>query len=551
MSGRSREAAWLLAAGVLCIAVMVGIRAVKWKDSQPVVLGASQIMGITVMDDRAFLKDKEKLACRQNPGVCYEDVLLPFDEEGVLYLAQNPEKGWTGRLSAAAGEYRLYTLQDAYWERKQDAIRENHAFVLWMVGDECYYEMELVISGMPVVSIQTSRCEETEANMDSEEAEDPDIGYFEPDAMYYGTIEVFNPEVNTTEYEILQSHVRYHHKGATSTAFEKKSYSLSLQDYREQNIDVSLLGMRRDNKWKLNALFNDPNRIREMTASQIWEEFDAADSSVNEPGMRMEYVELILDNQYQGLYGLVEPIDEKKLNLDRNDVLYKVCDWMVPTDEEIMVSVELQWKLQYPIRIRYPEAIADFSVAWFPVRDYLNSFYRGQQLPYEEMAAKIDIGNLADKQMFVMVTSAMDNSYKNTYLAAVVAAPGHYVMYQVPWDLDMTFGSVFDGYQPNFRGYEPDYTVEYKEQVMEALLESNPEEVGDYLMKRWKEYRGSFLDTEYILNLMTGNRDYLVETGAALREQERWPKEEISMDIESLLEYQTKRMEWLDGYFGG
>ena len=69
-------------------------------------------------------------------------------------------------------------------------------------------------------------------------------------------------------------------------------------------------------------------------------------------------------------------------------------------------------------------------------------------------------------------------------------------------------------------------------------------------MSRWKEYRKSFLDTEYILDLMTGNRDRLVDTGAVLREQSRWPEEEIDMDIEYLLDYQTKRMEWLAWYFG-
>lgn len=548
VSRRYREAVRLSVIGVLCIAVIAGMKAAEWGERRA--FGANQIMGITLVEDESVLEDKEKLPWGQNPGVCYEEVPLPFDQEGVLYLAQSPEEEWTGRLSAAAKSYRLYAPQDGYWEHKQDAIRESHGFVLWLVGEECYYEMELVVSGMPVVSIQTSRGEEAGRDLEPGEIEDPDIGYFEPDVVYYGTIDVFNPGVNTGKYEILQSHVRYHHKGATSLVFDKKSYSLSLQDYREQNIDVSLLGMRRDNKWKLNAMFNDPNRIREMTASQIWEEFDAAYLSVNEAGLRMEYVELILDGQYQGIYGLMEPIDEKKLDLDRNDVLYKVCDWMVPTDEEIMVSVEMQWKLQYPIRIRYPDTISDFAMAWSYVRDYLDTFYRGQELSYEEFAARVDLGNIADKQMFVMVTSAEDNFFKNTYLVARVDAQGEYVMYQVPWDLDMTFGSKFDGYQPNFRGVEPDHTVEYREQVMDALLEVAPEEAGAFLMDRWGRYRESFLATEHILKLMTDNRDYLVATGAALREQERWPDEEISMDIEELLDYQTRRMEWLDGYFG-
>lgn len=368
--------------------------------------------------------------------------------------------------------------------------------------------------------------------------------------MYYGTIDVFNPKINTANYEILQAHVRYHCKGATSAFFEKKGYSLCLQDYKEQNVDVSLLGMRMDNTWKLNALFNDPSRIREMTATQIWEEFDEANSSVNEAGARMEYVELILDNRYQGLYTLVEPVDEKKLNLDRNDILYKVTDWGIPTDADIVEAIEKQWRSRYDIRIRYPEVISDFSIAWFPERDYLNAFYRGLNQPYEDIITKVDISNIVDKQIFIMVTSAQDNTHKNTYLAARVDTPGIYIMYQVPWDFDLTFGNYFNSDAHNSRAYNPDYTVVYKEQVLTTLLDANPDEMGDYIMSRWREYRKSFLDTEYILDLMTENRDWLVDTGAALRERNRWPEEEIDTDIDYLLDYQTKRMEWLDWYFG-
>ena len=168
--------------GVLCIVVIAGMKAVEWGERRA--FGANQIMGITLVEDESVLEDKEKLPWGQNPGVCYEEVPLPFDQEGVLYLAQNPEEEWTGRLSAASNSYRLYAPQDGYWERKQDAIRESHGFVLWLVGEECYYEMELVVSGMPVVSIQTSRGEEASRDLEPGEIEDPDIGYFEPDVVY-------------------------------------------------------------------------------------------------------------------------------------------------------------------------------------------------------------------------------------------------------------------------------------------------------------------------------------------------------------------------------
>lgn len=551
MSVRQKRAAWLLGICLCSIAVMAGLRIVRhWLQDEIPVPYVDRVMGVAVVEDREFLAERERLECSENPGVLYEEILLPFDRSGTLYLPQNVEEGWRGRLSAAPGYY-LCAPRDAYWGNMEDAIRENHSFTLWLVGDKEYYELRLVISGLPVISIQTSRSEAPETPDDSVDMDtvDPDIRYCGQETLYYGRIDVFNPGVNTSGYEILQAHLRYHHKGASSYSFEKKGYSLSLQNHKEQNIDVSLLGMRMDNTWKLNAMFNDPNRIREMTASQIWERFDMAETSVNEAGPRMEYVELVLDGSYEGVYCLVEPVDEKKLGLDRNDILYKIFDWLLPEDGEIQESVDMGWKMQYPIRIRYPEAIADYAIAWYPMRDYLNTFYRGWETSYEEMLSRVDIANVADKQMFVMVTSAEDNYFKNTYFGAKVDTPDRYVMYQVPWDLDLTFGSRYDPGERRFRWYDPDYTREYNEKVMSLLLEGNPEEVGEYLKSRWRLYRESFLSTEAILNLMRDNRDRLVETGAALREKERWPEEEVDMDIDYLLDFQAQRMEWLDWYF--
>lgn len=544
---RRKMAVKLLLICFLGVGALAGIRMAEWWEKRQIPIPYIQrILGVAVVTDTDFLLNKERITCGQNPGVCFEEVLLPYDKAGILYLAQDMGDEWKGELSTSLNSFFLCMPSDAYWENKQDAMRENHSFIIWLVGEDCYYEMQMIVSGMPVISIQTARSEEQE---DVDYDVDPDKKYFGSETQYYGTIDVFNPGVNTMTYEILQSHVRYYQKGASSYDLPKKSYSLCLQDYEEQNIDVSLLGMRMDNTWKLNALFSDPNRIREITAARIWEQFDAAEASINEMGPRMEYVELILDNCYQGLYCLVEPVDEKKLELDRNDILYKVLGWNIPLDEDIQFSVDKKWKIQSSIRIRYPKIITDYFTAWFPMRDYLNTFCREQQTSYEDMREKVDLANLSDMLLFTMVTSASDNSFKNTYYAAKVDTQNQYVMYQVPWDLDLTFGNQYS--EMSFHSmFVPDYTVIYGETAILVLLENQPDEVGDYLMDKWERYRESFLSTESILNLFVSNRDYLLDTGAAIREQNRWPEGQVDMDITYLLEYQTKRMNWLDGYFG-
>lgn len=501
---------------------------------------------IFVQED--VLTGKEKKASDRNPGICYEQVLLPYDAEtNRVYLSQPCENTeWMGALSGDKESYILYARQDAYWEQKQAAIQENHLFTLWLVGEADYYEVQLVITGMPVMSVVTESEEEPEP---VEYEVDPEKFAYGSETLYLGTMNLFNPCVGTEEYEIVQTGVTYHEKGISSKSFEKKGYALKLTDSKQEKVDVSLLGMRSDNSWKLNALNTDANLIREKTAAQIWEKIDEANPELNEAGPRMEYVEVVLDNEYQGVYCLVEPVDEKKLELDRNDVLYKVIAWDAPTLEAIQESIDRGWKVQFPIRIRYPEVVSNYEEVWYPMKEYISIFYYPADIDLARAEAIVNVDNFADVFMFLMVTSASDNYFKNLYFAARVDSFGEYQMYQIPWDLDYTFGNTFMAYVDRNVAFNTDYTLVYAETSLPRLKSAGTEFLEGALLERWQSYRQDFLRTDSVIALLEENRDYLIETGAILREQERWPEAGVNTDIEELITYQEKRMEWLDEYF--
>ncbi len=547
---KTKGAIKLLAFCLLSIILAVGIRSYyEWNNKRFPVEHERMLLGVPVVQEDWLPAGREKLSSAINPGICYEGVLLPYDASGICYLPQNLGEEWLGELSAVGEEEESYFLcmpEDTYLDHKDDAIRENHSFVLWMVGDTKYYQVELVITGMPMLVMDTERQEEPE---DFDYYEDPDRWTFDRDFMNYGTIGVFNPGVGTGQYEIVQSRVTYHDKGGITRGFHKRSYSLSLKNGQEENVDVSLLGMRSDNSWKLNSLVTDPNKIREKTASQIWEQFDLADTSIHEAGPREEYVEVVIDNEYRGIYCLVEPVDDKKLALDRNDVLYKTYGEKPTTDEDYGQVIEAGWKMTDTVRLRYPQEYIDFEQAWYPMRDYTNTFMWSSKADATALEQKIHLGNICDNLMYLYVCAGSDNQYKNNYYVAKVDAPGDYTMYRIPWDMDLTFGNVFD-LESNTKSYfETDYTVGYTMEEWDAIYASQPEQIRTELHERWSRYRKSFLSTESINGLLVANRDYLVESGAVAREQVRWPEAPMSMDIAYLLEYQTKRMEWLDQFF--
>ena len=488
-----------------------------------------------------------------NPGIYYMGTLLPYDKQNNrLYLPQNyKETKWYGELTAVIeGEVcPIYVLSDEMIEEKVRAIREGHDFILYVqINDEEYYKVLLTITGMPLISLNTEY--EKEAEEIPYEV-DPDKSIFGSETRYYGDFLMIDSGVRSGQYQITEAALCYHYKGASTLGFEKKSYSIDLLDYRGEKINVSLAGMRSDSTWKLNALCTDKNLIREITASQIWELFDEANVDINEAGPNMEYVELIVDNEYRGVYCLVEPIDAKKMELQEDDVLYKVIDWQVPGAEDILESVNMGWKVQYPVRIRYPKEIRDYRKVWYPIDDYLNLFHRGNEIEFDEAMKHINLDNYCDMFLFTMVVCGSDNAYKNTYYVAESNnGIENYQMKQIPWDLDYTFGNEYCyECERNVAFKKDSYDKIYAEDALIRLFGSNPEAIGDRLKEKWEEYRHSFLATEYVINLMEENREYLLETGAFKREKERWPQSGADMDIEYLKDFQDTRMRWLDDYF--
>ncbi len=68
-------------------------------------------------------------------------------------------------------------------------------------------------------------------------------------------------------------------------------------------------------------------------------------------------------------------------------------------------------------------------------------------------------------------------------------------------------------------------------------------------MDRWQKYREGILSDDSLEELMRSNQEYLLSTGAALREADRWPKSGMTMNLDEILSFQKKRMHWLDTYF--
>ena len=99
-------------------------------------------------------------------------------------------------------------------------------------------------------------------------------------------------------------------RGSSSQQFPKKSYGFESWNINGTSIDTSFLGMPSESDWILNANYTDKSFLRNVLAYQLWQ-------NMGHYGTRYQFVELILNNQYQGIYIFSEKIkrDKNRLNI--------------------------------------------------------------------------------------------------------------------------------------------------------------------------------------------------------------------------------------------
>lgn len=99
-------------------------------------------------------------------------------------------------------------------------------------------------------------------------------------------------------------------RGQSSQMFPKKSYSVETRDADGENLNVSLLGMPSENDWVLYAPYTDKSMLRNFISFYMG-------SKLEPYCTRMAYCELIVNNDYKGVYILMEKI---KRDGDRVDI---------------------------------------------------------------------------------------------------------------------------------------------------------------------------------------------------------------------------------------
>lgn len=474
------------------------------------------------------------------PGLLYQGFEVPYDSETkTYYLPMN-----AGSIEEIKNEFTLcdgtepvYWSQDVYWEMLDQAIAQGHRFEFWASDENGSINGNIVFTGLPMMAI----------SMDEEAGEDQpncDMILFDPFHSKNGS------------YEIIKSKGIFEKRGQTSLRFPKKGYNLELYTQAGRKKDVSLLGLREDDDWKLNAFYSDTSKVREKLAIELWNEIAGEEKNRNAKGTRMEYMEVLIDRNYQGLYGLMEPVDYKQLSLDKaQDILFKAVSW---PEEGSMDDDWFENRTDYCGQVIKAGDRIITEELWEPMREYIEAAGLNPALKQQEperfdeyRSEHMDMENLLDMELYLQALYAMDNGYKNQYTAINIQDDGSYLLRRIPWDLNYSFGDFYDGEAENLTGYDlANYSDILKKGMLTELTGSHENrEFSDALKERWGILRKEILTVGHAKELVRKSIKALEASGALERERIRWPGSVESASVAQLLEFYEARLEYLDDYY--
>ena len=499
-------------------------------------------------DANSFMGIQRTPAAENTDPVKYGSLLVngvraPYDAgSGTWYVPQSPDaEEWVGELSWSDGS-ELFIVDDPMLNDKSAALTEGCTFTLDVREQGL---TSVVFTGMPAVSLHTNSVTPVQGDKFSELFKGR-FSFFDPTGQSGSTES--GPDLS--QYYIVGSDATWHARGATSMTFPKTSWRLELKDENGENLKIPLLDLRDDDDWILMSMYNDDSKIRDKMSIDLWNSI--AEISEHDPiGTRMRYVEVFLDDRYDGLYGLLEPIDQKNTDMNtETDYLYKTLDWYCPTDAEMFA---IRSEISRSFALKWPKEYQNGS-QWQPLREYINMYYNATEntnIMIQEM--RLNIPNVIDYALLVNAVTGIDNTFKNAYVCARLTEfklSSMYVFTKIPWDLNYTWGEAWTDQNSLYTFFNPDLaTANLMPGDIWTLINRDRENIVPQIKERWTELRGTVMSDETLLNHMDELRAYLDSTGAFERDSARWPASGNDPDLTEMKEFFAKRFEYLDSFY--
>ncbi len=380
------------------------------------------------------------------------------------------------------------------------------------------------------------------------------------------------PDGEETSYNMK---AKYRGNSTNQDSRHKRNFHLKFLDAAGDKKNVSLLGLRNDNSYLLDAGQVDLGRIRNHVAQELWRDIDskpyyAALEDEAKTYIGCEFAEVFINDEYFGLYSLTEAMDRKQLQIKKYDdskqtfhgMLYKGEDWTYtdmygPFDEPDDTSET--WG---GYTVEYPEFDDVCPTDWSTLYDAC--VFTDESSPSvfaESVAEYFDLPVVIDYHLFHLVLCDTDHGGKNTFWAAYDVAQSP-MLTPVPWDYDTTLGQRWNNdavHSPEFGPTRGDiYNSAWVQlQLINRLISENTNDIVHTIIARYFALRETVFAEESLTARYNDYFDMLRAAGTLDRETQRWSGDtdiaENVLDFDDeqqyIASYIPERLAYLDDLF--
>jgi hypothetical protein len=352
---------------------------------------------------------------------------------------------------------------------------------------------------------------------------------------------VFNGEGKENKLTDAQFHydsfVGIEYRGSSSQMFPKKGLGIELRTEKGENNPIALCGLPEDSDWILFASYNEKSLIHNVLTMSL-----ARQMGMN--ASRTKYVEVVINDVYQGVYVLME-----KIKVDKNRVDIATLKPEDIAGDELsggyIVKIDKGTGTNYgTFRSNYtningfanqyyyhlPKTINDTQRNY--IRAYIRKFedaiygkdYKNELNGY---AQYVDLSSFA--KMFIVneVSRNIDGYRISSYFSKDKDSKGGKLTASPPWDYDISYGNAdycqgsrYDLWAYKFNEICP--RDGFQVPVFWERMVSDPKFIGE-LRNIYFEQRktGGVLDHDRIVKEIDELKSNLGE--AAVRNFQKWP----------------------------
>ncbi len=350
-------------------------------------------------------------------------------------------------------------------------------------------------------------------------------------------------------------------RGSASLTYPKKGYRLETQDSLGNNLNVSLIEMPAENDWILYGPYDDQSLIRNVLAYHL-------SNKIGRYASRTRFCELMLNNDYRGLYVLMEKIkrDNYRVDISRMDSLDTTGNavtggYIIKFDKEKGENVDGWWSAHNLFyQYHYPKADEIIPEHKAYIRDFMNQFESAMTRSaiadsINGYPKYIDVESFVDHFILNEFCKNIDAYRISNYMFKDRDSKGGKLNEGPIWDFNLSFGKTWfqedayrvDEWEIDHNRYKPhDWP---KVPFWWEKLGHDPAFARD-VRTRWRELRIGILQIDSVYHTIDRLVDTLAEAKA--RNFERWPEtannHSYETEIQLMKQWISDRVNWIESH---